>query len=144
MSARGDEGEQTGRADVVARAAITVQGLGSPDVNVAVADMCKRALTMLDADSAPDLRATVEAQLACALIELDAIDEAEHGLAGRSRMPRRAGTPTPNSTPSEPESRSLAPGCGRGGYALGERAIQLAEPAPAGHSRACGRISGGR
>ncbi|HEU4424525.1 MAG TPA: AAA family ATPase, partial [Pilimelia sp.] len=80
-----DEGERVGRADVVARAAITVQGIGHPDANVQIVDLCRRALAMFDDGAMPNLRARVQAQLACALIELDAIDEAarwsRHALA---------------------------------------------------------------
>jgi DNA-binding CsgD family transcriptional regulator len=71
-----DEGERAGRADVVARAAITVQGIGNPAVNLRLTEFCRRALAMLDADVPTDLRARVEAQLACSLVELNAIDEA--------------------------------------------------------------------
>jgi DNA-binding CsgD family transcriptional regulator len=71
-----DEGERTGRADVVARAAITVQGIGHPAANVQIEHFCRRALAMLGDRVAADLRAKVQAQLACALTELDAIEEA--------------------------------------------------------------------
>ncbi len=72
-----EEGERSGRAEVVARAAIMVQGLGGPDTNTHITQLCQRALAMLDAAAPSDLRATVEAQLACALTELDLVDEAE-------------------------------------------------------------------
>jgi DNA-binding CsgD family transcriptional regulator len=71
------EGERTGQAEVVARAAIMVQGFGGPDTNTHITQLCQRALAMLDAAAPSDLRATVEAQLACALTELDLADEAE-------------------------------------------------------------------
>jgi DNA-binding CsgD family transcriptional regulator len=71
-----DEGERSGRADVVARAAITVQGIGHPDANIQIDGLCRRALAMLGDAATPDLRARVRAQLACALMELDGVDEA--------------------------------------------------------------------
>jgi DNA-binding CsgD family transcriptional regulator len=71
-----DEGERSGRADVVARAAITVQGIGHPGANVQIDGLCRRALAMLADPAMPDLRARVQAQLACALTELEAVDEA--------------------------------------------------------------------
>jgi DNA-binding CsgD family transcriptional regulator/tetratricopeptide (TPR) repeat protein len=71
-----DDGERSGRADVVARAAITVQGIGHQGANVQIEDLCRRALPMLAHTAMPDLRARVEAQLACALMELEAVDEA--------------------------------------------------------------------
>jgi DNA-binding NarL/FixJ family response regulator len=66
-----NEGERTGRPDVVARAAIVIQGIGHPVINRQVADLCRRALALLGADAAEHLRARVEAQLACALFETD-------------------------------------------------------------------------
>ncbi len=66
-------GERTGRPDVVARAAVTVQGYGHPDVNRAVEGLCRRALAgNLDAG----LSARVSAALACALTEVGDLDEA--------------------------------------------------------------------
>jgi DNA-binding CsgD family transcriptional regulator len=73
-----DEGERTGRPDVVARAAITVQGIGHPDANRQIQRLCRRALAALDDTTAADLRARVASQLACTLMELGATDEAEH------------------------------------------------------------------
>ena len=70
------DGERTGRADIVAKAAITVQGIGHPAVNARIDSLCRRALALLGDSGAPDLRARVEAQLACALVELDAVEEA--------------------------------------------------------------------
>jgi ATP/maltotriose-dependent transcriptional regulator MalT len=71
-----DEGERSGRADVVARAAITVQGIGHPAANVQIEDLCRRALTMLGDTAMPGLRARVRAQLACTLMEFGTVDEA--------------------------------------------------------------------
>jgi predicted ATPase len=58
-----DEGERTGRAEIVARAAVVVQGFGDPAINLQIERTCRRALAMLGDDSAPDLRARVQAQL---------------------------------------------------------------------------------
>jgi DNA-binding CsgD family transcriptional regulator len=66
-----NEGERTGRPDVVARAAIVIQGIGHPVINRQVAVLCRRALASLGADTPEHLRARVEAQLACALFETD-------------------------------------------------------------------------
>jgi DNA-binding CsgD family transcriptional regulator len=85
-----DEGERTGRADVVVRAAITVQGIGHRDANVQIQGLCRRALAMLGGAPMPDLRARVQAQLACALMELDAVDEAA-ALSRRALVEARAG-----------------------------------------------------
>jgi DNA-binding CsgD family transcriptional regulator len=71
-----DDGERSGRADIVARAAITVQGIGYPAANTRIDSLCRRALALLGDTGAPDLRARVEAQLACTLVELDATGEA--------------------------------------------------------------------
>jgi DNA-binding CsgD family transcriptional regulator len=72
-----DDGERSGRADVVARAATTVQGIGHPETNAQIEDLCRRALAMLDERAEPELRARVSAQLACALAEMDATTEAD-------------------------------------------------------------------
>lgn len=69
------EGERTGRPEVVARAALVVQGVGHPEVNVALDELCRRALTTVDRDNHA-LRARLEAQLACALVETDDLAEA--------------------------------------------------------------------
>jgi len=51
-----DGGQRSGRADIVARAAITVQGIGHSHVNVRIAALCRRALALLGDSGAPDLR----------------------------------------------------------------------------------------
>ncbi|MCX6462623.1 MAG: helix-turn-helix transcriptional regulator, partial [Pseudonocardiales bacterium] len=69
-------GERTGRSDVVARAAVTVQGFGHPGANRAVAELCRRALAR---DLDDGLAARVSAALACALTEVGDLREArEH------------------------------------------------------------------
>ncbi|HEV2777959.1 MAG TPA: AAA family ATPase [Actinophytocola sp.] len=70
------EGERTGRSDVVGRAAIVIQGISHPEINQLVEDLCRRALRLPGEGMPPALRARVEAQLACALFERDADDEA--------------------------------------------------------------------
>lgn len=69
-------GERSGRADVVARAAITVQGIGHPGTNAQIEALCRRALAVGCAGAPAELRSRVQAQLACALIELNRADEA--------------------------------------------------------------------
>jgi DNA-binding CsgD family transcriptional regulator len=64
-----DDGERSGRPDTVARAAITVQGIGHAAINERIERLCRRALELLGDSGAPDLRARVEAQLVCALVE---------------------------------------------------------------------------
>jgi len=64
-----DDGERSGRPDTVARAAITVQGIGHSAINARIERLCRRALELLGDTGAPDLRARVEAQLVCALVE---------------------------------------------------------------------------
>ncbi len=74
-----DEGERTGRAEVVCRAAITVQGVGHPEINQTLLDLCRRALAALDVAGQGEqlpLRARVEAQLSCCLLELEQVDDA--------------------------------------------------------------------
>ncbi len=71
-----DEGERTGRPEVVARAALVVQGIGDPAVNRQIESTCRRALAMLGERPALDLRARLEAQLACSLLMLADVDGA--------------------------------------------------------------------
>jgi hypothetical protein len=63
------EGGRSVRGDIVARAALVVQGIGDPDVNRKLVQLCRQALTMADA-LAPAMRSRVEAQLSCALLEV--------------------------------------------------------------------------
>ena len=69
------EGERTGRPEVVARAALVIQGIGGHVLNQQLVSLCRRALSLLDLDAPEQLRARIEAQLACALFEID--DHAE-------------------------------------------------------------------
>ncbi|MFC7622314.1 ATP-binding protein [Microlunatus sp. GCM10028923] len=70
------EGELTGRSEVVGRAAIIVQGIAHPAINQQLLDLCRRALALLGESGPPRLRARVEAQLSCVLLELDLTGEA--------------------------------------------------------------------
>ena len=126
-----DEGERTGRSDVLARASITIQGIGHVEANVQIEDLCRRALAMtITDDLALDLKARVEAQLACALIENDAVDDAQRWSRHALTDAEASGDPTAELDaiharvmlewrPSEDHER----------FALGSRAIELAEPA---------------
>jgi DNA-binding CsgD family transcriptional regulator len=70
------EAERTGRPEMIARAAIVVQGIGNETVNVDIQHLCRRALAVLPDDHIQALKARVEAQLACSLVEIDEVDEA--------------------------------------------------------------------
>jgi DNA-binding CsgD family transcriptional regulator len=123
-----DEGERTGRAEIVALAAVVVQGIGDPTVNRQIETTCRRALAMLGDDSAPDLRARVQAQLACALLMLGDIDAAapwsHRALAGT------AASGDPNAELDAVWARAglvWQPGDIEEMVELGRRAIDLAE-----------------
>jgi DNA-binding CsgD family transcriptional regulator len=125
-----DEGARTGRADIVARAAITVQGIGHPEANVRIAEFCRRALALLAESAVPDLLARVQAQLACALIELDAVDEAERW--SRLALADAEASGDPNTELDAIRARVMLdwrPAQDEEVYRLGGRAIELAEPA---------------
>jgi len=88
-----EEAERTSRAELAGRAAVIVHGVGHPAVNQTLAELCRRALTLLDGTGpgtavrigTDRLRARVEAQLSCVLLELEQLDEAERwsGIAYR-------------------------------------------------------------
>jgi DNA-binding CsgD family transcriptional regulator len=123
-----DEGERTGRADIVARAAITVQGIGHPDANRQIEELCRRALVMLDDTTAADLRARVQSQLACALMELDVIGEAEYWT--RRALRDAAASGDPNAELDAIRARVMLkwrPADDDEVYALGGRAVALAD-----------------
>lgn len=124
------EGERTGRAEIVARSAVVVQGIGDPAVNLRLQKLCRRALPMLGDDVAPDLRARVEAQLACALIELGSVDKAARWA--QSALARAAASADPDAElDAIRASASLdsLPGRDAEMFELGGRAIELAGPA---------------
>ncbi|MGI5239850.1 hypothetical protein [Dactylosporangium sp. CA-139066] len=122
------EGERTGRAQVVARAALVVQGIGNPEVNGQIERTCRRALAMLGEESAPDLRARVQAQLACSLLEAGDVD-------GATRWSRRALADAAASGDPDAELDAIRaradlvwqPGYTEEVVELGRRAIELAE-----------------
>ncbi len=72
----GEEGERTSRGEVLGRAAVIVQGIAHPAINQQLLELCHRALAVLGEAGPPRLRARIEAQLACVLLELNLIDEA--------------------------------------------------------------------
>jgi DNA-binding CsgD family transcriptional regulator len=69
------EAERTGRPELIARAAIVVQGVGHQMVNVDIQRLCRRALAVLPDGHSPSLKARIQAQLACALVETDELEE---------------------------------------------------------------------
>jgi DNA-binding CsgD family transcriptional regulator len=124
-----DEGERTGRAGIVARAAIIVQGMGDPAVNLRLEELCRRALLLGDG-AAPDLRARVEAQMACALIEVGSLDEAA-GWSQRA-LASAAASGDPDAELDAIRARAMLetiPAFQEEMFQLGARAIELAGPA---------------
>src|SRR6266536_720625 len=95
-----DLGDELGRADLLARAALVVRGIGGEQPNLVIAELCNRARALLgEQDSA--LHAKVLAQQALALAE--ATEEAPDAealttavtLSGRAMaMAQRSGDPT--------------------------------------------------
>lgn len=126
-----DDGERSGRADVVARAAITVQGIGHPAVNTRIGALCRRALALLGDSGAPDLRARVGAQLACALVELEANEEAARW--SKSALDQAAVSGDPDVELDAIRARAMLrwwlPNLDEELFALGGRSIELAGPA---------------
>lgn len=124
-----DEGERTGRAGIVARSAIVVQGIGDPAVNQRLEDLCRRALLVLADGTAPDLRARVEAQMACALIEAGSFDEAA-GWSQRA-LANAAASGDQDAELDAIRARAMLetqPGFQAEMFQLGARAIELAGP----------------
>jgi DNA-binding CsgD family transcriptional regulator/tetratricopeptide (TPR) repeat protein len=122
-----DEGERTGRPEIVARAAVVVQGFGGPTVSRQI-EICRRALVVLGEDSAPDLRAKVEAQLACALLMVGDVD----GAAPWSHraLADAAASGDPNAELDAIRARAdlvWQPGYTEELVELGQRAIELAQ-----------------
>ena len=123
------EGERAGRAETVARSAIIVQGIGDPAVNLRLEDLCRRALLLLGDGSAPDLRARVEAQLACALVEAGSLDEAA-GWSQRA-LANAAASGDPDAELDAIRACAMLetlPGFRAELFQLGARAIELAGP----------------
>src|SRR5215471_8565513 len=125
-----DEGERTERPSTVARSAIIVQGMGDPAVNLRLEDLCQRALLLLGDGTAPDLRARVEAQMACALIETGAFDEAA-GWSQRA-LASAAASGDPDAELDAIRARAMLETTASFQaemFSLGARAIELAGPA---------------
>ena len=124
-----DEGERTGRAAVVARSAIIVQGIGDFAVNLRIQDLCRRALALLGESAAPDLLARVEAQMACALVECGSFDEA--GGWSQRALANAAASGDPDAELDAIRARAgrdVLPGFRPEMLELGARAIELAGP----------------
>jgi DNA-binding CsgD family transcriptional regulator len=125
-----DEGLRTHRADIAARAAIVIQGFGHPALNIRIADLCRRALRALTPGAPLDLRARVEAQLACALLEIAADDEAASWSA--RALADAAASGDPNAELDAIRARAMLhwrPWANDELIGLAHRAIELAEPA---------------
>jgi DNA-binding CsgD family transcriptional regulator len=125
-----DEGERTGRAGTVARSAIIVQGIGDSAVNLRLEDLCRRALLLLGDGAALDLRARVEAQMACALVEAGSLDEAA-GWSQRA-LANATASGDPDAELDAIGARAMLetlPGFQAEMFQLGARAIELAGPA---------------
>jgi len=124
------EGERTGRAVTVARSAIIVQGMGDSAVNLRLEDLCRRALRLLGDGTAPDLRARVEAQMACALIEAGSFDEAVDW--SQRALASAAASGDPDAELDAIRARAMletVPSFQAEMLELGARAIELAGPA---------------
>ena len=125
-----DEGERTGRPEIIARAAVIVQGIGDPAVNHRLEELCRRALPMLGDGAAQDLRARVEAQLACALIETGSFGEAARWA--HSALANAATSADPDAELDAIRAHAMLeslPGLRAEMFELGGRAIELAGPA---------------
>jgi tetratricopeptide (TPR) repeat protein len=124
------EGERTGRTEIVARSAVIVQGIGDPAVNVRLEQLCRKALQMLGDRAAPDLRARLEAQLACALSETGSFDDAARWA--QSALANAAASADPEAELDAIRARAMVeslPGFHAEMFELGRRAIELAGPA---------------
>ena len=126
------EGERSGRPEIVASAALVVQGIGDPSVNRQLERLCQQALTMADALT-PATRSRVEAQLSCALLEVGDFDQATHWSERALARARTSGDP--NAELDAIHARAyfafapLIAGSGAEIIELGRRAIELAVPA---------------
>ena len=123
------EGERTGRPGVVARAAVVVQGIGHPALNRELDRLCRQALAVLDRADDPPLRARVEAQLACALVEIGDLDEAS--LWSAQALERARGSADPLAELDAVRARAgvtSLPGHEDERLDLGRRALELAAP----------------
>jgi tetratricopeptide (TPR) repeat protein len=134
-----DEGERTGRPEIIGRAAIIIQGVGHPITNQHIMQLCKRFLELLHPDTPMNLRAKVEAQLACALFE---IGEPDAGWSTAAVTHAEASS-DPNAELDAIRARATAiflPAFNRELLELGHRSIELAEPAGRPLARLWGHI----
>ena len=134
-----DEGERTGRAEIIGRAAIIIQGVGHPTTNQHIMRLCTRCLTLLDPDTPMNLRAKVEAQLACALFE---IGEPEEGWS-TAAVAHAEASGDPNAELDAIRARAAAifrPAFNCELLELGHRSIELAEPTGRPLARLWGHI----
>ena len=123
------QGERAGRPDVIARAAIIVQGVGHPAINLRLERLCRRALELNDAGGPQHLQARVEAQLACTLYESDGFDEA--GRWSSAALSHAAASGDPDAELDAIRARAAlvsVPGFSQEMLELGRRAAQLAGP----------------
>ncbi|MDQ4119559.1 MAG: hypothetical protein M3235_21755, partial [Actinomycetota bacterium] len=128
-----EEGARTRRPDVVCRAAITVQGVSHPEINQTLLDLCRRALAALE-DAGQDerlaLRARVEAQLSCCLLELEQVDDA--GTWSRIALDHAESSGDANAELDAIRARATLewqPGFDAEMVGLGRRALELADVA---------------
>jgi DNA-binding CsgD family transcriptional regulator len=125
------EGERAGRAELVAQAAVVVQGIGHPALNRELDVLCRRALVALGRAGADDpaLRARVEAQLACAEVEVGDVDEATRWSAQALRRARVSADPLAELDAIRARASVTAmPGHEVERLGLGRRAVELAGP----------------
>ena len=137
----GEEGERTGRGEIVGRAAIIVQGVGHPVANRLLEDLCRRALRLLGDGASAALRARVEAQLACVLFELDADEEAASHSHNALELAAASGDPNAELDAIRARaSLEWRPRLNDEMAELGRRAVELAEPTGRPLARLWGHI----
>ena len=122
-------GERSDRPDVVARAALVVQGIGNPALNTEIVDLARRALAVLPNPGATALRARVEAQLACGVYELGEVAEADRWSTRALADAEESGDP--NAELDAIWARATLawrPGSDSDLLELGRRAVELARP----------------
>jgi DNA-binding CsgD family transcriptional regulator/tetratricopeptide (TPR) repeat protein len=137
------EGERSGRAELVAQAAVVVQGIGHPALNRELVRLCHRALAALDHAAAddPGLRSRVESQLACAEVEVG--DLAEAARWSEQALERARATVDPLAELDAVRARAgvtSLPGHEHERLALGRRALELADPTGRPLAELWGRI----
>jgi DNA-binding NarL/FixJ family response regulator len=123
------EGERSRRPEIVASAALVLQGIGDPSMNRQLVRLCQQALSTADALT-PAMRSRVEAQLSCALLEVGDFDQAAQWSESALARARTSGDP--NAELDAIHARAYfayAPPIGAELVELGRRAIELAVPA---------------